>query len=113
MTTREQPIYGVPCWIDLSTSDKPRALAFYGGLFDWTATESGEEFGYYSTVSKGDAEVGGMMQKSPEMGDCPISGASISRWRMSRRRSGMPSPSARNVFAADADRRYGDHGPYA
>lgn len=71
MTTRNQTIYGGPCWIDLFTSDKPRALAFYGGLFDWTATESGEEYGHYSIVSKGEAEVGGMMQKTPEMGDVP------------------------------------------
>ena len=63
--------FGIPCWIDLSTSDKPLALTFYGGLFDWTSTESGEEFGHYSILSKGDAEVGGMMQKTPEMGEGP------------------------------------------
>jgi hypothetical protein len=71
MTNHEEIVYGAPCWIDLSTSDKPRALAFYGGLFDWTATESGEEFGHYSILSKGDAEIGGMMQKTPEMGEMP------------------------------------------
>lgn len=71
MTEQERVVEGVPCWIDLSTSDKPRAIAFYGGLFDWAATERGEEFGSYSIVSKGDAEVGGMMQKSPDMGNMP------------------------------------------
>lgn len=71
MTSRENPIYGVPCWIDLSTSDKPRALAFYGGLFDWTATESGEEYGHYTTLARDGAEIGGMMQKTLEMGDVP------------------------------------------
>lgn len=71
MTSCENLIYGVPCWIDLSTSDKPRALAFYGGLFDWTATESGEEYGHYTTLARDGAEIGGMMQKTPEMGDAP------------------------------------------
>lgn len=71
MTGSTDVTFGIPCWIDLITSDKPRAIAFYGGLFDWTATESGEEYGHYSIVSKGDAEVGGMMQKTPEMGEVP------------------------------------------
>lgn len=71
MTTRENPVYGAPCWIDLSTSDKQRAIAFYGGLFGWMATESGEEYGHYSTVSKEGAEIGGMMQKTPDMSDIP------------------------------------------
>jgi uncharacterized protein len=71
MTTREGPIYGCPCWVDLSTSDIGRATAFYTGLFGWEATESGEEYGHYSIVSKGDAEVGGMMQKTSDMEDMP------------------------------------------
>lgn len=71
MKEQKRVLEGVPCWIDLSTSDKPRAIEFYGGLFDWTAEESGEEFGHYSIVSKGDAEVGGMMQKTPDMGETP------------------------------------------
>jgi hypothetical protein len=71
MTGSTSGLYGVPCWIDLSTSDKPRALAFYGDLLDWTAVESGEEFGGYTIVSKGDSEVGGVMQKTPDMGEMP------------------------------------------
>lgn len=73
MNTSTPTTLGIPCWIDLSTSDKPRAISFYGGLFDWSATESGEEYGHYSIVSRGDAEVGGVMQKTPDMGEVPDS----------------------------------------
>jgi hypothetical protein len=52
MTKREQDIFGAPCWVDLSTSDMERATAFYGELFGWEATDTGEDYGHYTIMSK-------------------------------------------------------------
>lgn len=57
MTT--QP--GTPCWIELVTPDRDRAVAFYGALFGWTAGEPSEEFGGYSMFMKGDRPIAGLM----------------------------------------------------
>jgi predicted enzyme related to lactoylglutathione lyase len=71
METREQVIIGAPCWLDLSTSDLTRATDFYGHVFGWTAADSGEAFGHYAIFGVGDAEVGGVMQKTPDMQGVP------------------------------------------
>ena len=39
---------GVPSWIDLGTSDLPKARAFYGDLFGWDIQEGPPEAGGYS-----------------------------------------------------------------
>lgn len=62
---------GAPRWIDLTTTDKDQAKAFYGGLFGWTFTDGGPEFGHYTTVSSDGADIGGLMGKMPEMGPIP------------------------------------------
>jgi predicted enzyme related to lactoylglutathione lyase len=38
---------GTPSWVDLGTADPDAAVAFYGGLFGWTADEGSPEFGGY------------------------------------------------------------------
>ncbi|MDQ3539762.1 MAG: VOC family protein [Chloroflexota bacterium] len=62
---------GAPCWMDLSTSDPERAKTFYGGLFGWDAADTGEEFGHYINLSKGDAGIAGMMKKGDDMQGMP------------------------------------------
>jgi predicted enzyme related to lactoylglutathione lyase len=53
--------------MDLSTSDPERAKTFYGELFGWTAEDSGEEYGHYINLTKGEAGIAGMMKKNADM----------------------------------------------
>ncbi len=62
---------GAPIWMDLSTSDPNRASAFYSGLFGWNAVDTGEEFGHYTMLNKGDAGIAGMMRKDDDMQGMP------------------------------------------
>ena len=52
MTTNERHVYGAPCWVDLATSDLDRAIAFYGELFGWEATDTGAAFGHYTNMTR-------------------------------------------------------------
>ena len=52
---------GAPCWIDLSTSDVDRSIAFYEGLLGWTAGDAVEEFGGYRTFTLGTDAIAGAM----------------------------------------------------
>lgn len=58
---------GHPCWIELVTPDRDKAVAFYGALFGWTAGEPSEEFGGYSMFMRGDKPVAGLMPEVPGM----------------------------------------------
>lgn len=62
---------GAPVWMDLSTSNPDRAIAFYGGLFGWDAADTGEEYGHYINLSKGEAGIAGMMKKDDDMQGMP------------------------------------------
>lgn len=62
---------GAPNWMDLSTSDPERAKTFYGELFGWDAVDTGEEYGHYIYLSKGGADVAGMMRKDDAMQGMP------------------------------------------
>ena len=59
---------GVPCWVDLGSSDKDRSKAFYGALLGWTSEDAGEEFGGYTNFSKDGHEVAGCMINDGTMG---------------------------------------------
>jgi len=59
--------FGAPCWMDLSSSDVERAKTFYGALFGWSTTDTGDEFGNYNIVSKDGADIAGMAGKMPGM----------------------------------------------
>lgn len=48
MATRTSYPPGVPCWIDLATTEPEAARAFYGELFDWTFAVGGPEVGGYA-----------------------------------------------------------------
>ena len=50
MTTRDTPWpEGTPSWVDLSTTDRDAAAAFYRSLFGWDVVTDGEEYGGYAT----------------------------------------------------------------
>lgn len=55
-------VAGVPCWIDLFTSDPEGASAFYGGLFGWTAEPADPRFGGYFVHSLDGRVVSGCMR---------------------------------------------------
>lgn len=58
-----------PIWIDLTVTDLEQAKRFYGELFDWTFDDRGESFGHYNIIQKNGLDVGGAMQRVPEMDD--------------------------------------------
>ena len=49
--------------IELSTTDLPKAKAFYGQLFGWKLTDNQMDQGTYTLVDVGDGVGGGMMQQ--------------------------------------------------
>ena len=61
MPRREAAPIGHPCWIDLFSSDTAKSVAFYGGLFGWSATEPSAEHGGYINFVKDDDPIAGMM----------------------------------------------------
>lgn len=60
---------GTPIWIDLAVTDLDRAKRFYGELFGWTFDDRGEDFGHYNIVRKDGRDIGGAMQRTPDMTD--------------------------------------------
>jgi len=66
VVTRDTPWpEGTPCWIDLGVTDIPRAIAFYQGLFGWTAEQGGPETGGYAIAHIDGRGVAGI---GPKMG---------------------------------------------
>jgi predicted enzyme related to lactoylglutathione lyase len=60
---------GIPCWVDLATSDIDAAKRFYGELFAWDFedSENPEETGGYVQAMRGDQRLAGLMpQMQPE-----------------------------------------------
>jgi uncharacterized protein len=68
MPYREFAPNGAPCWIELFSSDKAKAEAFYGAIFGWKAEHLGEEFGHYSNFSIGDNKIAGCMNNDGSTG---------------------------------------------
>lgn len=52
---------GAPVWLDLSSSDVPGAIRFYGDLFGWEADIGGPALGGYVTFSRNGARVAGLL----------------------------------------------------
>lgn len=72
MATPDKSLNGVPCWIDLTTSNLEAAKSFYSDLFGWSIEDAGEEYGHYQMASlDGKGGVAGMIGKTPEMGEAP------------------------------------------
>jgi predicted enzyme related to lactoylglutathione lyase len=57
---------GVPCWVDLSAPDVARAMQFYGGLFGWDFTDTGEAGRGYQLATLGGRQVAGIGPKQPD-----------------------------------------------
>jgi hypothetical protein len=51
---------GVPCWVDLSTRDRPAALDFYGAVFGWDFGEPDAEQDSYTQARLGGKAVAGV-----------------------------------------------------
>lgn len=62
MTTTFPP--GAPCWIDLLTSDAPRARDFYAAVFGWVADAASAEFGGYFMFLRDGVPVAGCVPAS-------------------------------------------------
>lgn len=67
------PMYGRPCWIDLSTPDVPAASDFYGELLGWTIERfpTGMDDHDYYIAKVGDHDVGGLMESPAGAGGPP------------------------------------------
>ena len=67
MSTRETPWpQGTPCWVDLSSTDREAAWAFYTTLFGWQITDVGEQFGHYGLAAYKGFGVAGLGSKMPD-----------------------------------------------
>ncbi|MBV8930790.1 MAG: VOC family protein [Mycobacteriaceae bacterium] len=66
MPTRHGAPLGAPTWIDLSTSDTPRAQEFYGAVFGWTFESAGPQYGGYINAFKDGRPVAGLMYNDPQ-----------------------------------------------
>jgi predicted enzyme related to lactoylglutathione lyase len=64
----DSPLAGRPCWIDLFSTDPDASKAFYGGLFNWNALETGPEFGNYVNFLRDDVMISGMMRNDGAAG---------------------------------------------
>jgi predicted enzyme related to lactoylglutathione lyase len=61
LVTRDTPWPdGTPCWIDLGTSDIPKAIAFYSHQFGWEVQQGGEEVGGYSMATVNGLNIAGI-----------------------------------------------------
>jgi hypothetical protein len=55
--------YGSPCWVDLLTTDVPRAKQFYADLFGWTWLSGDPATGGYTMALLGGQPVAGLSRK--------------------------------------------------
>jgi uncharacterized protein len=61
VVTRDTPWPdGTPCWVDLGTSDIPKAITFYSSQFGWDVAPGGPEMGGYSIAKLGGRNVAGI-----------------------------------------------------
>lgn len=61
MTTRTNHPQGVPCWVDLWTSDVEGSRRFYGELFGWDSEPPNPDYGgYFSFLRNGERIAGAM-----------------------------------------------------
>ena len=63
MTTTPSFANGVPCWVDLMTSDPAGARRFYGEVLGWTAEEPNPDFGGYANFLLRGEPIAGMIQE--------------------------------------------------
>lgn len=58
---------GTPVWLELASADQPAAVAFYGGVLGWSASEPFAEFDGYQDFSVDGATIAGV--RSLEAGE--------------------------------------------
>jgi predicted enzyme related to lactoylglutathione lyase len=63
---------GVPCWVDLSSTDIEASKEFYTALFGWEYFVGPPETGHYTQALIGGLGVVGLMQQMPEQADVPV-----------------------------------------
>ena len=51
---------GTPCWVDLGTSDIPKAVSFYSSQFGWDIQQGGPEVGGYAIAHQDGRSVAGI-----------------------------------------------------
>ena len=68
MTATPSFANGVPCWVDLMTSDPAGARRFYGGVLGWTADDPNPDFGGYANFLLHGEPVAGMMDNAQDPG---------------------------------------------
>jgi len=61
MAVRDHAAHGLPCWIDLTTSDAEASHAFYAGLFGWTTEPAMPESGGHARYLRDGVPVAGVM----------------------------------------------------
>jgi uncharacterized protein len=72
MTIRDTPWpEGTPCWVDTMVNEPKRATEFYGSLFGWQWTNTGEEFGQYHIATSEGRAVAAIGPKPPGMESMP------------------------------------------
>src|SRR3712207_5421404 len=64
---------GMPCWVDLGTTDVEGARALYGEAFGWEFDDQGEEYGHYNMCRRNDLTVAGIG---------PVQGANPPAWTL-------------------------------
>src|SRR5262249_17512575 len=70
-TDVDSALLGAPSWIETMTTDTKKATPFYCGLFEWTSEVMNTTGIDYTIFKLGSEPVAGMMQITPEMGNCP------------------------------------------
>lgn len=60
------PVPGIPCWIDLATTDEAAAQAFYHAMFGWTCySKPDPATGVYTIATLDGMQVGGIYRAVP------------------------------------------------
>jgi|SRR6516225_6326760 len=68
-TDVDSSLPGAPSWFETMTTDVDRATKFYSALFGWTPRAMPMRGSNYSTFKLGSADVAGMIQITPQMGE--------------------------------------------
>jgi predicted enzyme related to lactoylglutathione lyase len=68
-TDADSTLHGAPSWFETMTTDADRAAKFYSELFGWTPEVMPMPGSQYTTFKLGTANVAGMLQITPQMGE--------------------------------------------
>lgn len=68
MPSRESFRDGMPCWIDLTSSDTAGAVRFYSALLGWETEDLGPDYGHYTLFLREGRAVGGLIGNSEGSG---------------------------------------------